>query len=134
VTEGKEDCHLNTLKEAESILQEKMTSLEQINSQVLSQQQEIAKLDRLNGQKREELHLLRDHLDRTKADLKEVLREGELDVSEVKSLLEDLSVQKGDLNAQLSDRKAQLAILKQQVERAEDTLQKVATQIHKHKS
>ncbi|CAH2316659.1 centriolin isoform X1 [Pelobates cultripes] len=141
VAEGKEDLHLNTLQEAESILQDKVVSLERLNSQVSTQQQEIVELDRLIGQKKEELRLIQDHIEQKKADLKEVLRDGELDVSErrqeikeVRSLLEDLSAQKGELNAQLNERRSQLVILKQQVEQEEDILQKVASQINKHKS
>ncbi|XP_053328761.1 centriolin isoform X2 [Spea bombifrons] len=141
MAEGKEDHHLNTLKEAQIILQEKVVTLEHVNSQVSAQQQEIVDLDRLLGQKEEELHLLQDQIDQKKASLKEVLRDGEMDVSqrrqeikEVRSLLEDLSAQKGELNAQLNERRAQLAVLKQEVAEEEDTLQKVASQIHKHKS
>ncbi|MEE6505076.1 hypothetical protein FKM82_005434 [Ascaphus truei] len=141
VAEGKEDHHLQTLKEAENILQEKKVALERLNDQVCTQQQEMIELDRFLGQKKEELHLLQDHIDQMKVELKEVLREGELDVAErrqeireLKSLVEDLSVQKGELNAQLSEKRAQLVILKQEAVQEEDNLQRVAAQINKHKS
>ncbi|KAM8934304.1 centriolin [Pelodytes ibericus] len=141
VAEGKEDLHLNTLKEAEDILQERVGALERVNSQVLTQQEEVANLDRLLGQKKEDLHIIEAHIDQKKAELKEVLRDGELDVSErrhemkeVKCLLEDLSSQKGELNAQLSERRGQLTLLKQEVVHEEETLQKVTGQINKHKS
>ncbi|KAM4696024.1 centriolin-like [Rhinophrynus dorsalis] len=141
VAEGKEDHHLQTLKEAENILQEKKVVLERLNDQVSVQQQEIMDLDRHLGQKKEELHLLQNHIDQKKADLKEVLRDGELDVADrrqeikdVKSVLEDLSVQKGELSAQLSEKRAQLVIVKQEVAQEEENLQKVTIQINKQKS
>ncbi|XP_041428317.1 centriolin isoform X2 [Xenopus laevis] len=137
----KEANHLQTLKEAEALLQEKKAVLERIDEQICAQQQDIMDMDRLLGQKKEELHLLQDHIDQKKADLNDVLRDGELDVAdcrqeikEVKSLLEDLSVQKGELNAQVNEKKAQLARLKQEVLQEEDNLQQLASQIHKLKS
>ncbi|KAE8582478.1 hypothetical protein XENTR_v10020136 [Xenopus tropicalis] len=141
VVAAKEANHLQALKEAESLLQEKKAVLERIDEQVYAQQQDIAGMDRLLGQKKEELHLLQDHIDHKKADLKEVLRDGELDVAdcrqeiqEVKSLLEDLSAQKGELNAQVSEKKAQLGRLKQEILQEEDNLQTLASQINKLKS
>ncbi|XP_053552402.1 centriolin, partial [Bombina bombina] len=141
VAEGKENHYLQTLREAEDIFQEKKIALERLNNQLIEQQQDAVELDRLLGQKKEELNLLEDHIDQKKAELKEALRDGELNVAdrrkeirEVRSLLEDLSVQKGELNAQLNEKKAQLIILKQQVAHEEENLQKVAAQISKQKS
>ncbi|KAM4664596.1 centriolin [Discoglossus pictus] len=141
VAEGKENHCLQTLREAENILQEKKIALERIDDQVSIQQQEVIELDRRLGQKKEELNLIQDHIGQKKGELKEALRDGEMDVAErrqeireVKSLLEDLSVQKGELNAQLNEKKAQLIILKQEVAQEEETLQKVVSQINKHKS
>ncbi|KAG8447548.1 hypothetical protein GDO86_014884 [Hymenochirus boettgeri] len=141
VAESKESHHSQTLKEAENLLQEKVETLERINSQVLVQQKEMMELDRLLGQKKEELCLLQDHVEQKKVDLKEVLRDGELDVAdrrheikEVKLLLEDLSIHKGELGAQVNEKKTQLVILKQQILQEEETLQKLTSQIHKQKS
>ncbi|XP_075041774.1 centriolin isoform X2 [Mixophyes fleayi] len=139
--EGKEDHQLQTLQEAEKLLAEKKTSVERLNFQISAQQEKMAELDRLLGQKKEELHLLQDHIDQKKANLKEVLRDGELDVAErrqeikeVKSALNELCVQKGEMNAQLNEKRSQLTTLKQEVMQEEDNLQKIISQIHKQKS
>ncbi|XP_063792051.1 centriolin isoform X2 [Pseudophryne corroboree] len=139
--EGKEDHQLQTLQQAEDLLAEKKTSLERLICQISAQQEEVTRLDRLLGQKKEELHLLQDHIDQKKGDLKDVLREGELDVAdkreeikEVKSVLNDLCVQKGEVSAQLNEKRAELALLRQEVAQEDDNLQKILSQIHKQKS
>jgi len=53
---------------------------------------------------------------------------------EVKSLLEELSFQKGELNVQISEKKAQLALVKQEIEKEEENLQVVLGQMSKHKT
>ncbi|XP_073455648.1 centriolin [Aquarana catesbeiana] len=141
IAEGKEDHHLQTLKEAENLLMEKKMALERLNNQISAQQEEISELDRLLGQKKEELHLLQNHTELKKTDLKEVLRDGEMEaaerrreIKEVKTLLEDLSVEKGELNAQLNEKRLQLSNLKQEVMQEEDNLQKLTSQVHKQKT
>ncbi|KAM5145706.1 centriolin [Mantella aurantiaca] len=141
VAEGKEDHHLQTLKEAEKLLVEKKITLERLHSQISAQQEEITELDRLLGQKKEEMHLLQDHIEIKTIDLKEVLRDGELEtaerrreIKEVKSLLDDLCVEKGELNAQINEKRLQLSNLKQEVMQEEDNLQKLTSQIHKQKT
>ncbi|XP_072288034.1 centriolin isoform X2 [Pyxicephalus adspersus] len=141
IAEGKEDHHLQTLKEAENLLMEKKIALERLNSQILTQQEEITELDRLMGQKKEELCLLQDNIELKKADLHEILRDGELEASErrreikeVKSLLDSLSVEKGELSAQLNEKRSQLSNLKQEEMQEEDCLQKLTSQIHKQKT
>ncbi|EQB78923.1 centriolin isoform 4 [Camelus ferus] len=106
--ERTEDHHLQVLHESETLLQAKRAELEKLKSQVAGQQQEMAVLDRQLGQKREELHLLQGSMVQAKADLQEALRLGETEVTEkcnhireVKSLLEELSFQKGELNVQI---------------------------------
>lgn len=53
---------------------------------------------------------------------------------EVKSLLEELSFQKGELNVQISEKKTQLALIKQEIEKEEENLQVVLGQMSKHKT
>lgn len=53
---------------------------------------------------------------------------------EVKSLLEELSFQKGELNVQISEKKTQLAFIKQEIEKEEENLQVVLGQMSKHKT
>ncbi|XP_068105155.1 centriolin isoform X2 [Hyperolius riggenbachi] len=141
VAEGREDQHLQTLKEAEKLLTDKKMMLEKINYQISAQQEEVVQLDRLLGQKKEELHLLQDHIEQKKADLKEVLRDGEMElverrqeIKEVKAILDDLSVQKGEANAQLNEKRSQLAALKQEVMLEEEKVQKFSSEIHKQKT
>ncbi|XP_030063428.1 centriolin isoform X2 [Microcaecilia unicolor] len=139
--EGKETHYLQTLKEAENILQVRKAELERLKDQITEQQQELVAFDRLRGQKKEELCLLQDSIDQKTMDLQEVLQAGEAEVAEkrrqireVKSLLEELSVQKGELNAQISERRAQLVQLKQEILKEEDNLQSITGNIGKHKT
>lgn len=53
---------------------------------------------------------------------------------EVKSLLEELSFQKGELNVHISEKKTQLALIKQEMEKEEENLQVVLQQLLKHKA
>ncbi|KAM9207146.1 centriolin [Dugong dugon] len=139
--ECNEDHHLQVLQESETLLQAKRAELEKLKSQVTSQQQEMAVLDRHLGHKKEELHLLQGSMVQAKADLQEALRLGETEVAEkcshireVKSLLEELSFQKGELNVQISEKKSQLALIKQEIEKEEENLQVVLGQMFKHKT
>ncbi|XP_063492107.1 centriolin isoform X9 [Symphalangus syndactylus] len=141
MAECNEDHHLQVLKESEVLLQAKRAELEKLKSQVTSQQQEMAVLDRQLGHKKEELHLLQGSMVQAKADLQEALRLGETEVTEkcnhireVKSLLEELSFQKGELNVQISERKTQLTLIKQEIEKEEENLQVVLRQMSKHKT
>uniref|UniRef100_A0A2I3HCL6 Centriolin n=1 Tax=Nomascus leucogenys TaxID=61853 RepID=A0A2I3HCL6_NOMLE len=141
MAERNEDHHLQVLKDSEVLLQAKRAELEKLKSQVTSQQQEMAALDRQLGHKKEELHLLQGSMVQAKADLQEALRLGETEVTEkcnhireVKSLLEELSFQKGELNVQISERKTQLTLIKQEIEKEEENLQVVLRQMSKHKT
>ncbi|XP_011782789.1 PREDICTED: centriolin [Colobus angolensis palliatus] len=141
MAERNEDHHLQVLKESETLLQAKRAELEKLKSQVTSQQQEMAVLDRQLGHKKEELHLLQGSMVQAKADLQKALRLGETEVAEkcnhikeVKSLLEELSFQKGELNVQISERKTQLTLIKQEIEKEEENLQIVLRQMSKHKT
>uniref|UniRef100_A0A673TRV8 Centriolin n=1 Tax=Suricata suricatta TaxID=37032 RepID=A0A673TRV8_SURSU len=136
-----EEHHLHVLEESETLLQAKKAELEKLKGQVSDQQQELAGLDRELGQKKEELHLLQGSMVQARADLQEALRLGETEVTEkcnhireVKSLLEELSFQKGELNVQISEKKTQLALIKQEIEKEEENLQVVLGQTSKHKT
>ncbi|XP_070374951.1 centriolin isoform X4 [Equus asinus] len=139
--ERNEDHNLRVLKESETLLQAKRAELDKLKSQVTGQQQEMAILDRQLGHKKEELHLLQGSMVQAKADLQEALRLGETEVTEkcnhireVKSLLEELSFQKGELNVQISEKKTQLTFIKQEIEKEEENLQVVLGQMSKHKT
>ncbi|XP_053512496.1 centriolin isoform X4 [Artibeus jamaicensis] len=139
--ERNEDHHLQVLEESETLLQAKRAELEKLKSQVTAQQQEMAVLDRQLGHKKEELHLLQESMVQAKADLQEALSLGETEVAEkcshireVKSLLEELSFQKGELNVQISEKKTQLILIKQEIEKEEENLQVVLGQMSKHKT
>ncbi|XP_059956567.1 centriolin isoform X4 [Mesoplodon densirostris] len=139
--ERTEDHHLQVLKESETLLQAKRAELEKLQSQVTGQQQEMAVLDRQLGHKKEELHLLQGSMVQARADLQEALRLGETEVAEkcshireLKSLLEELSFQKGELNVQISEKKNQLSLIKQEIEKEEENLQVVLGQMSKHKT
>ncbi|XP_008150352.3 centriolin isoform X1 [Eptesicus fuscus] len=139
--ERSEDHHLQVLKESETLLQAKRAELEKLKSQVTAQQQEMAVLDRQLGHKKEELHLLQESMVQAKADLQEALTLGETEVTEkcnyireVKSLLEEMSFQKGELNVQISEKKTQLTLIKQEIEKEEENLQVVLGQMSKHKT
>ncbi|MBZ3873621.1 Centriolin [Sciurus carolinensis] len=139
--EHSEHQHLQVLKESETLLQAKQAELERLKSQVTSQQQEMAILDRQLGHKKEELQLLQESMVQAKADLQEALTLGETEVTEkcshireVKLLLEELSVQKGELNVHISEKKTQLALIKQEIEKEEENLQVVLRQMSKYKT
>ncbi|XP_068409934.1 centriolin isoform X4 [Eschrichtius robustus] len=139
--ERTEGHHLQVLKESETLLQAKRAELEKLKSQVTGQQQEMAVLDRQLGHKQEELHLLQGSMVQARADLQEALRLGETEVAEkyshireLKSLLEELSFQKGELNVQISEKKNQLSLIKQEIEKEEENLQVVLGQMSKHKT
>ncbi|XP_045152487.1 centriolin isoform X2 [Echinops telfairi] len=139
--EHSEDHHLQVLQESETLLQAKRAEVENLTAQVTSQQQEMAVLDRQLRHKREELHLLQGSMVQAKADLQEALSLGETEVTEkcshireVKSLLEELSFQKGELNVQISEKKTQLALIKQEIGKEEENLQVVLGQMFKHKT
>uniref|UniRef100_A0A8C3FSV3 Centriolin n=1 Tax=Chrysemys picta bellii TaxID=8478 RepID=A0A8C3FSV3_CHRPI len=141
VAEGNEDHHLQILKEAENILQGKKNELERLKDQVTANQQELLLLDRLLGQKKEELHLLQDGIAQKKANLKEALQEGEIEVTdkrrqikEVRSFLEQLNAQRGELNAQINEKRTHLSLIKQDIGKEEENLQGVLGQITKHKT
>ncbi|XP_065428151.1 centriolin isoform X4 [Chrysemys picta bellii] len=141
VAEGNEDHHLQILKEAENILQGKKNELERLKDQIAANQQELLLLDRLLGQKKEELHLLQDGIAQKKANLKEALQEGEIEVTdkrrqikEVRSLLEQLNAQRGELNAQINEKRTHLSLIKQDIGKEEENLQGVLGQITKHKT
>ncbi|XP_029392325.1 centriolin isoform X4 [Mus pahari] len=136
-----EDHHLQVLRESETLLQAKKAELETLKSQVTSQQQELAVLNSQLGHRREELLLLQDSLAQAKADLQEALTLGETEVAEkcshireVKSLLEELSFEKGELNVHISEKKTQLTLIKQEIEKEEENLQVVLQQLSKHKT
>uniref|UniRef100_A0A8C6R3Y8 Centriolin n=1 Tax=Nannospalax galili TaxID=1026970 RepID=A0A8C6R3Y8_NANGA len=116
-------------------------SLQRDIETVSSQQQEMAVLDKQLGHKKEELLLLQESLVQAKGDLQEALRLGETEVAEkcshireVKSLLEELSFQKGELNVHISEKKNQLALIKQEIEKEEENLQVVLRQMSTHKT
>ncbi|XP_073496917.1 centriolin isoform X2 [Phyllobates terribilis] len=139
--EGKEEENDQMLREAENLVVEKRSILEQLHCQISAQQEEAAQLDRILGHKKQELHLLQSHIHQKKVDLKVVLRDGELEVAErrreiaeVKSFLEELSVQKGDLSAQLNEKKSQLSALRQEILEEGDHLQETISEIHRQKS
>ncbi|XP_032994260.1 centriolin isoform X3 [Lacerta agilis] len=141
VAEGNEDHHLQILKEAENILRSKKSDLVRLKDQTAAQQQELLILDRLLGQKNKELLLLQESIAQKNADLTEALGHGEAEVAEkrrqikeVKSFLEDLSVQKGEFNAQLSEKRSQLSLVTQDIQKEEEKLQDVLGQIMKHKT
>lgn len=140
IAEGKEDDHFQTLKEAENLMVEKRSALERLQCQISAQQEEAAELDRILGQKKEELHLLHSQIEQKKVALQDVLRAGELDVAEkrqeikeVKAALENVSAQKGEVSAQLNEKRSQLSALRQAILEEEDTLQRSVSQIHKQK-
>nr|XP_045007187.1 centriolin isoform X2 [Jaculus jaculus] len=141
IAERSEDHHLQVLKESETLLQAKKAELETLKSQVAGQQQEMVTLDSQLGHKKEELLLLQESMAQAKADLQEALALGETEVAEkcshireVKSLLEELSFQKGELNVHICEKKTQLALIKQEIEKEEENLQVILRQMSKHKT
>ncbi|KAM3911358.1 centriolin isoform 1-T2 [Leptodactylus fuscus] len=134
VAEEKEEEHQQSVAERRS-------ALERLCGQILAQQEQAAELDRILGHKKQQLQLLHSHIEQKKVNLKDVLRDGERDVAdkrrqiqEVKSVLEDLSVQKGELSAQLNEKKTQLAALRQEILEEEEKLQRTFSESQKQKS
>nr|XP_014346159.1 PREDICTED: centriolin [Latimeria chalumnae] len=141
IAESKEEQHLQTLKDAEALLQDKKEEIDRLTSEVAALQEELVVLNRHVGKKKEELQLLQDNIEQRKTSLTSVLREGEAEVvekqrqiRETKSVLENLSAQKGELSAQISEKRAQHSLLKEEVMREEDILQNIVGQINKQKT
>ncbi|XP_072487884.1 centriolin isoform X2 [Notamacropus eugenii] len=137
--DGNED-HLEVISGPEHLCTKKV-ELEKLNNQIAAQQQEMLVLDMHLTHKKEELHLLQVSVNQAKADLQEALNLGETEVTEkrnqlreIKSILEELSFQKGELNVQISEKKTQLSLAKQEVRREEEILQELVGQISKHKT
>ncbi|XP_074067789.1 centriolin isoform X2 [Macrotis lagotis] len=136
VAEDDNKDHLQVINGPEH-LRTKKAELEKI----AAQQQEMLILDRHLTHKKEELHLLQISVAKAKADLQEALDLGEAEVTEkrnqlreIKSILEELSFQKGELNVQISEKKTQLSLTKQEVRKEEEILQELLGQITRHKS
>ncbi|NXA49782.1 CNTRL protein, partial [Nothocercus julius] len=140
VAEGNEEHHLQILREAENILQGKKTELERLKDQINAQQQELLLLEQQLSQRKEELNILQDCISQKKGDLKEALRDGETEanekrrqIREIRSLLEELNVERKDLDRQISERRTQLLFIKKDIGKEEENLQGVLGQITKHK-
>ncbi|KAM9522144.1 centriolin isoform 2-T3 [Guaruba guarouba] len=140
VAEGNEGCHLQILREVESLLQGKKTELERVKDQITAQQQELFFLEEQLKQRREELHVLQDCISQKKGDLKEALRDGETEaneklrqIREIKLLLEKLHVEREELDVQINEKRAQLSFIKKDIGNEEENLQGVIGQVTKHK-
>nr|XP_032623335.1 centriolin isoform X4 [Chelonoidis abingdonii] len=134
IAEGNEDHHLQILKEAENILQGKKTELERLKDQIAANQRELLLLDQLLGQKKEELHLLQDGIAQKKANLKEALQEGEIEVTDKRRQIKEVRSFLEQLNAQINEKRTHLSLIKQDIGKEETTLQAVLGQITKHKT
>lgn len=139
--ETKAKQHLDMLKEAAMLLEEKKRELERLNSEVKVLQEEFVMLDRCSGQKKEELNFLQNDIDKKKASLSEVLLDGEAEVvnkqrqiRELKALLEEMSAKKGELNAQITEKSSHLSLSKQEVTNGEDKLRSIQAQINKQRT
>ncbi|XP_064379962.1 centriolin isoform X3 [Dromaius novaehollandiae] len=140
VAEGNEEHHLQILREAENILQGKKTELERLKDQITAQQQELLLLEQQLSQRKEELNVLQDCISQKKGDLKEALRDGETEanekrrqIREIRSLLEELNVERKELDVQINEKRAQLSFIKKDIGKEEENLQGILGQITKHK-
>lgn len=122
-------------------LHTKKAKLEKVKNQISAQQQEMLVLDMHLTHKKEELRLLQASVTKAKADLQEALDLGETEMTEkrnqlreIKSILEELSFQKGELYIQISEKKTELSLTKQEVRKEEEILQKLLEQISRHKT
>ncbi|KAM9062793.1 centriolin isoform 4-T4 [Sarcophilus harrisii] len=140
VAEDNNEDHLQVINEPE-YLRTKKAELEKVKNQISAQQQEMLILDMHLTHKKEELHLLQVSVTKAKADLQEALDLGEKEVTEkrnqlreIKSVLEELSFQKGELNVQISEKKTQLSLTKQEIRKEEEILQELLGKISRHKT
>ncbi|XP_062447215.1 centriolin isoform X2 [Rhea pennata] len=140
VAEGSEEHHLQVLREAENILQGKKTELERLKDQITAQQQELLLLEQQLSQRKEELNVLQDCISQKKSDLKEALRDGETEanekrrqIREIRSLLEELNVERKELDVQINEKRAQLFFIKKDIGKEEENLEGILGQITKHK-
>ncbi|XP_051893173.1 centriolin-like isoform X4 [Pristis pectinata] len=141
LAETKEKQHLETLDEAATLLEDKKSELESLNSKVKVLREELMTLDRCSIKKKEELNFLQNDIDKKKASLSEVLLDGEAErvdkqrqIWELKALLEEMSAQKGELNAQITEKNSHLSLSKQEVKNEEDKLQSIQVQINKQRT
>ncbi|XP_060697445.1 centriolin isoform X4 [Hemiscyllium ocellatum] len=139
--ETKEKQYQEMLKETAALLQDKNNELESLNSQIEALQKELMMLDKFSGKKKEELCIFQNDMELKKASLMEVLSNVETEVTdkqrqilELKTLLEEMSAQKGELNAQISEKNSQLFLSKQEVMNEEVRLQSLRAQTIKQKT
>ncbi|XP_043576229.1 centriolin isoform X3 [Chiloscyllium plagiosum] len=139
--ETKEKQYQEMLKETAALLQDKNNELESLNSKIEALQKELMMLDKFSGKKKEELCIFQNDMELKKASLMEVLSNVETEVTdkqrqilELKTLLEEMSAQKGELNAQISEKNSQLFLSKQEVMNEEVRLQSLRAQTIKQKT
>ncbi|XP_070532103.1 centriolin-like isoform X2 [Ptychodera flava] len=93
------------------------------------------------GQRKMELQHLLESVEKKKAELTAVLREGDTDVSKkqrdikkVQNALEELSTQRDELDLAVSEKKTQLIKLRDSTEQEDETLQHLISNVNKHKT
>ncbi|XP_050965080.1 centriolin isoform X2 [Labeo rohita] len=132
---------LQSCRETEDCLTQRKTELDEVNTQVVLQQEELLLLDRKLEQWKKEEEVLRLSVEKHRQGLLDVLKQGEEDaqllhqrIQELRVDVQSLAVQKGELDSQLSERKTRLAQYKKEQQKVEETLQNLQSAIKKHKA
>ncbi|XP_016341825.1 centriolin-like [Sinocyclocheilus anshuiensis] len=132
---------LQSCRETEDCLTQRNTELDEVNTQVVLQQEELSLLDRKMEQWTKEEEVMRVSVEKHRQGLLGVLRQGEEDaqllhqrIQELHVDVQSLAVQKGELDSQLSERRTRLAQYKKEQQKEEETLQNLHSAIKKHKA
>ncbi|XP_016397491.1 centriolin-like [Sinocyclocheilus rhinocerous] len=132
---------LQSCRETEDCLTQRNTELDEVNTRVLLQQEELSLLDRKMEQWTKEEEVMRVSVEKHRQGLLDVLRQGEEDaqllhqrIQELHVDVQSLAVQKGELDSQLSERRTRLAQYKKEQQKEEETLQNLHSAIKKHKT
>ncbi|XP_077986474.1 centriolin-like isoform X2 [Glandiceps talaboti] len=102
---------------------------------------ELGDIDHEIGQKKADLQLLLENIEKKKSELTTVLRDGETDMSKkqreikkVQDALDELTSQRDDLEVAVSEKKSQLIKLRDSTEQEDETLQHLVSNVNKHKT
>nr|XP_006823794.1 PREDICTED: centriolin-like [Saccoglossus kowalevskii] len=102
---------------------------------------ELEDIDHEIGQRKADLQILQENIEKRKAELTHVLREGETDVAKkqrdikkVQDILEELTVQNKDLEVTVSEKRSQLVKLRDCVDQEDETLQQLVSNVNKYKT
>ncbi|XP_053381516.1 centriolin-like isoform X4 [Mercenaria mercenaria] len=137
----KERETVQALRDSEDILAKRRNEIARMRDQIDQQKHELEKVDHMMGKKRTELQFLTDSLERKQAEINQLIRDTESELSsnkrelkEQRDLIRNLEVQKSDLSSQIKSKRTELQKIKDEIDTDDEILQKLVNTVNKHKS